>query len=239
MNNFEGFPDGKVHLTPVPAPFFSELLPKIDDFFELKLSIYVFWKLEQMEGAFRYVRRDELSTDEHFMAGMGEDPPSAQAHLEAALDRAVERGTLLKASLSTSQGSDTLYFLNSPKGRAALRAIQAGEWRPQEETRAVTDTSPGPTNIFQLYEENIGPLTPLLAESLGEAEDTYPSQWIEDAMRIAVEKNKRNWRYISAILERWQREGRHGQKEKPQDRRDPSKDYRRYVEGEYSDFIEH
>ena len=28
--------------------------------------------------------------------------------------------------------------------------------------------------IFRLYEENIGPLTPLIAETLGEAEDTYP-----------------------------------------------------------------
>ena len=65
-------------------------------------------------------------------------------------------------------------------------------------------------NIFVLYEQNIGPLTPLLAEELMEAEDTYPAAWIEDAFREAVELNKRSWRYIQRILERWAAEGKDG-----------------------------
>ena len=59
-----------------------------------------------------------------------------------------------------------------------------------------------------------------MAETLGEAEDTYPAEWIEDALRIAVQRNKRTWRYVAAILERWQREGRHDKKETPKDRPD-------------------
>ncbi len=51
----------------------------------------------------------------------------------------------------------------------------------------------------------------------------------EDAFRIAVENNKRNWRYIKAILRRWQEKGRH---ERQQDRRDTEKDRRRYAEWE-------
>jgi DnaD/phage-associated family protein len=47
----------------------------------------------------------------------------------------------------------------------------------------------------------------MLAESLKDAEDEYPSEWIEEAIRIAVEKNVRNWRYIEAILRRWQERG--------------------------------
>ena len=94
-------------------------------------------------------------------------------------------------------------------------------------------------NIYKLYEENIGPLTPLMADALKEAEDTYPADWIVDAMRIAVEKNKRVWRYVTAILERWNREGRDAQKTKPQDRCDSAEARQRYVEGEFSDFIEH
>ena len=58
---------------------------------------------------------------------------------------------------------------------------------------------------------------------------------LEDAMRIAVERNKRNWRYTAAILKRWQEEGRDERK----NRQDTEKDRRRYIEGEYSDFIEH
>jgi DnaD/phage-associated family protein len=63
-------------------------------------------------------------------------------------------------------------------------------------------------NIFQLYEDNIGLLSPILADELRDAEESYPASWIEDAFRIAVTKNARNWRYIRAILERWATEGK-------------------------------
>ncbi len=57
MQAFKGFPEGKAHLIPLPGQFFRELLPRIDSLAELKLLLYVFWRLEQMEGAFRFVRR--------------------------------------------------------------------------------------------------------------------------------------------------------------------------------------
>ena len=65
-----------------------------------------------------------------------------------------------------------------------------------------------PSNIFSLYEDNIGMLSPMIGEELKEAERRYPSSWIEDAIREAVSNNKRNWRYIMAILNRWEQEGR-------------------------------
>jgi DNA replication protein DnaD len=70
--------------------------------------------------------------------------------------------------------------------------------------------------------------------SAADAEETYPAQWIEDAFRLAVENNVRRWNYVQAIC-RWQEGGRDDRK----DRRDTEKDRRRYVEGEFSDFIEH
>ena len=109
----------------------------------------------------------------------------------------------------------------------------------QDERAACRPARTSQRNIFRLYEENIGPLTPLIAETLGEAEDTYPAEWIEDAIRIAVQSNKRTWRYVAAILERWQREGRHDKKEPSKDRSDTEEPHRKYVEGQFSDFIEH
>jgi len=85
-------------------------------------------------------------------------------------------------------------------------------------------------NIYHLYEENVGPLTPLIADSLREAEAEFPDDWVEDAFRIAVENNKRSWRYIQAILHRWHEKGRNERKQ--QDRRDTEKDRRRYAEWE-------
>ena len=63
-------------------------------------------------------------------------------------------------------------------------------------------------NAYALYEQNIGMLTPVVAEQIREAEETYPSEWIEEAIREAVTANVRTWRYISRILERWEIQGK-------------------------------
>ena len=63
-------------------------------------------------------------------------------------------------------------------------------------------------NIFILYEQNIGLLSPLIADELRDAADSYPAEWIETAFREAVLHNKRKWSYIRAILRRWETEGR-------------------------------
>ena len=63
-------------------------------------------------------------------------------------------------------------------------------------------------NIFSLYENNIGTISPMLAEQLRDAENIYSSQWLKEAFDIAVKHNVRNWAYISAILKRWSNEGR-------------------------------
>jgi len=239
MPQFKGFPEGKVHLTPVPSPFFTELLPQMSQLGELKLLLYIFWRLDRMEGAFRYLRLSDLLGDAKFVEGMGATGEAAQAAIQTALDQALKRGTLLQASLDFEDGAQSIYFLNSPKGRAALRAIHNGSWRLVEQTNDLTPALMEPPNIFRLYEQNIGPLTPMIAEGLTEAEQNYQKPWIEEAIRIAVQKDKRNLNYIIAILERWRREGKHGQKEKPEDRPDSPEAGRKYIEGKYSEFVEH
>jgi len=234
--SFKGYPASKVHLTPLPEPFFSDLLPQIDHLGELKLTLYVFWRLDRMTGEIRYLRLRDFVQDDLFMRGLSADPQQAAELLADALQRATARGSLLMVDLAQPNDKQTLYFLNSAKGRQAVEAIRSGKWLPKENEAAPSVLHPTPPNIFRLYEENIGPLTPIIAEALGEAEDTYPASWIEEAFRIAIERNVRNWRYIDAILKRWQREGRHATKE---DGRDAEKTGRDYIEGELSDYIKH
>ena len=90
---------------------------------------------------------------------------------------------------------------------------------------------PESANIYRLYEENIGPLTPLIADTLRDAEENYSAEWIEEAIRLAVENNARSWRYVEAILRRWQDEG----KDERKDRRDTEKVRRKYAEWEDSE----
>jgi DnaD/phage-associated family protein len=146
----------------------------------------------------------------------------------------VARRTLLRVSAGAGPARRDWYFANSARGRQAVDDLLAGKWTPAEADEPLLLQSERP-NIFVLYEQNIGPLAPLLAEELMEAEDQYPASWIEDAFQEAVELNVRNWRYIQRILERWSKEG----KEDEAARRGDRGDRRRFIEGEYADYIEH
>ena len=112
------------------------------------------------------------------MAAMGEEI------LRQALNSAVEHGTLLHSTLNINEVLEDVYSLTA-------------------------DSRQPPTvNIFALYEQNIGMITPMIAEELKEAEKLYPPQWIEEAFKEAVTLNKRSWKYIARILERWASEGK-------------------------------
>jgi DNA replication protein len=226
---FTGFPEEITAQIRIPDQFFRHVLLKIDKLDELKLTMYIFWRLERVEGSFQYICFTDLLKDSQLIQSMAKDPDKAHSALSLALRRAVKRGTLLQADLEEEQ--DKIICLNSPKGRAMIQAVQRGDWRPSVGTNRSVEIFPEHPNIFQLYEANIGPLTPLIADALRDAEKTYQANWIEDAFRIAVERNRRNWHYIEAILHRWQEGGRDDRKDQ-QDRRDTEEARRRYGEWE-------
>lgn len=233
---FGGFPPGKSNWTNVPSSLFSELLPLVDDLAELKVLLFFFWALPQLEGDFRYLRKRNFRNDEALMEGLATADPAAdpKATLDAALARAVQRKALLRADVSLPRGTDTLYFLNTERGRTAIEQIKAGEWKPGDSDNPV-EILPERPNIYKLYEDNLGALTPMVADELKDMESEFPVVWIEDAMRIAVENEARNLRYVRAVLERWRKEGRSDAATRRQDEEDPE----RYIKGEYADFIDH
>jgi len=234
MKGFSGFPAGKQPYTPVPNLFFSDLLPAIDHLAELKVTLHVFWLLTQKTGPRRYVSGLELAADRYLLRGLDTPAMSPEEALQDALERAVVRRSLLRVTTGEGETLRDWYFVNSAKGRQAMDDLLAGKWSPVDADQPVRLEGQRP-NIFVLYEQNIGMLTPLLGEELMEAEDTYPASWIEDAFRESVELNKRSWRYIQRILERWAAEG----KEDETSRRGDERDRRRYIEGEYADYVEH
>ena len=62
------------------------------------------------------------------------------------------------------------------------------------------------------------------SEIVGEWIDTYPSEWIEDAIKEAVLNNARKPNYISAILMNWKNEGRHSKNNRKRGTIDPIKE---------------
>jgi len=119
-------------------------------------------------------------------------------------------GPHLKSKIQNLKSKiDDWYFINTVKGRQTLALIRQGELKElqaaiPEEARLRVQRP----NIFVLYEQNVGLMTPLIADQLRDLEKSYPPAWIQEAFEIAVSRNKRHLRYIHNILKRWETEGK-------------------------------
>jgi hypothetical protein len=227
MKTFAGFSSGPSKSVALPEAFFTELLPLMDDVHELQVTLTCFRIVTHKSGSPRAIRWADLMADEGLRAMMDEDG------LRSGMERAVTRGTLLHIWADVGDGPEELYFINTERGREAVRTLQRGE-RPEGLAPAEPPASEAERpNIFRLYEQHIGLLTPMLADELRDAEMTYPTAWIEDAFRQAVRQNARSWAYVRKILERRERSEKRGA------RGQTAQDRRKYIEGEYADHIEY
>jgi len=214
MKVFSGFPAGKVRSVSLPEPFFDDLLPLIDDLVELKVTLGCLKTLATKDGPVRWVTHSELAADRHLLSGL----EAGESSLAQGLERAIVRGTLLKAQ--DRKTGETLYFANSERERAAVAALERGAT-----TTTVEGIADRP-NIFQLYEQTIGMLTPLVADELREAEQEYPAAWIEDAFREAARQNARSWAYVKKVLESRARRGKRDEAHK----RDVGREWQEYLD---------
>lgn len=282
MKPFIGFSSDRLKTVRVPEGFFEEVLPAITSMLEMKVTLYLFWRLARKgapdgyaPGVPRMVSLDEMEGDTGLRQALApiKGPRPWLEALREGLELAVARGTLLQMWVreepnDISDGrADAWFMLNSRDNRTWLEALGKGQidvattplvsrihngnghsngngnghsngngngksdsaFRlPPSDFKVVVERP----NIFALYEQNIGLLTPLLAEKLQDAEGRYPLDWIEAAFEEAVTNNKRNWRYIERILERWAVEGMNSGKDRgPAERAlDPDK----YTKGKYA-----
>ena len=238
MKNFAGF-SSRTGFTPIPNDFLSQLLPQIDDLAELKVTLHLFWALYRRRGYPRYISYSELTGDRGLMALVG----GREEALYRSLEQALGRGTILRLAVEREGRREPVYFLNTEVDRRALARIESGELPlpgavPLRERPSAEGPAEQP-NIFTLYEENIGLLNPMIADQLKEAEGLYPASWIEEAFREAVSLNKRSWRYISRILERWASEGKEQGKEHGKAGRYPEAGSEKYFKGKYGHLVQH
>lgn len=226
---FTGFPAGVTFIS-LPDLFFTQVMPQIQDMAELKVTIYIFYLLHRKREYPCFVTYRELLSDSALMAGVGEGA------LRLALSSAVNRGTILHLKLNIDGNWEDVYFANMESDRKAIDNIKRGElsideMKPGEERIRRAVQLP---NIFALYEQNIGIITPMIAEELKEAGRLYPSQWIDGAFKEAVLMNKRSWKYIARILERWASEGKDsGKYRQGIKKNDPDK----YIRGKYGHLV--
>ena len=235
MKQFTGFPI-RMQFTPLPNLFFSRLLPQINDMAELKTTLHILETLYRKRGYPRFVTYKELLANRSLMSSLSQITKPADEVLRNALEMATKRGTILHVMLDKDGKGEDIYFLNTESDKQVIAKIQSGELQLpglKAERQAYIETEELP-DIYTLYEQNIGMLTPMIAEELREAESLYPEIWIRDAIKEAVNQNKRKWRYIAAILERWATEG----KGDGTYRRDFKKaDADKYIKGKYGHMV--
>ncbi len=216
-DTFMGFPSGRLRTLPAPHFFFTDLMPLIDDIAELKLTLYCLYLLDTNPPGQTWIWTDELRRDPQLLAMMDAISALYEASevLEEALQRAVQRHALLRFTLQDPQIAQAreALALNTVSGRQLRDAGTA----PVQEIDEATPTPVEVSRPFQLYQQNIGLLTPLVADRIRDLEAEYPVPWICEAMAIAVHNNRKSLAYVEAILERWDAEGhRHPDDKKEQ-----------------------
>ena len=155
---------GKVEFISLPEVFFTHIMPKIQDIAELKVTLYVFYLLNHKRRYSRFATRGELLSFSASME-MGEEA------LHHGLSLAMEHGTILQGTLTIEGKSEEAYFINAELDKEAI-------------AESSQPSAIGYQNIFVRYEQNIGIITPMIAEELKEAEKLYSPQWIDEAFRV-------------------------------------------------------
>lgn len=213
----DGFPRG-VQFTPVPNPLLASLLEEIDSLDELKVVLRVIHGLHRQRKVPASITRDELYSDRTVAAMLNASGNELEDAVDAALEAACERGVLLIPSVVPDGQSNRLIYLNTePVRRALMRqgidptAKPPGQQDPagkQRETWPDTEAARPKLNAITFYEQNIAPVTPVVAENIHAALEEHPEDEVLLAIRTAAEANVRSWNYIAAILRRWATEGR-------------------------------
>ncbi len=100
--------------------FIQTALAQIDDLTELKVSLVALRLLEARLSETASITRDELAAHPALRTGLGFAPDIA---LDAALKRAVARGTLLATAAISAQ--QARYFANTEAGRRAVEVVES------------------------------------------------------------------------------------------------------------------
>ncbi len=222
---FTGFSTDK--LVGLPPELFSEVLPAITLPSELKVTLHTFYRLSKQRGTPRRLSWDDLANDRVLRRSLRAisklRPP--EELLDEGLEAAVRRTTLLHLPLPADGRMINWYLVNTPANRAWAEEVNLAR-TALEPNYQLPEQRP---SLLDLYEQNIGLITPMLVDELREAAERYPADWIEAAMREAVRSNARSWRYVRKVLERW---ATYGRQDAP-DRNERPIDVEKYTNGQF------
>jgi DnaD/phage-associated family protein len=127
-------------------------------------------------------------------------------------NQTVDNQSIKKPQYEKPNGGEIIPEVNpslkvNPSKRSSSKATR-GE--PEQPPTPVEEPLPPRPDIYTLYEQELGALTPMLAQMLDLIERDYPQGWFKDAVKEAKLSSSRgvSLKYVDAILKRWKSEGR-------------------------------
>ena len=203
--SFDGFHSG-APITPLPQALLRDVAPLMTDPAELIVTLYTVEMISRLRRFPRRILCRDLRESRPLNEALANlcAPRDADEAFVDGVNAAVERGTLLQAR-SVDDGVWAEWIaLNNADGQ---RALDSASMPPA--SLAVHGREPVYSSAPEIWQSAFGtPIPPILAEEVKAAESRYGLDWLHDAFAESAANGVRSWRYVQAILERWEQEGR-------------------------------
>jgi DnaD/phage-associated family protein len=200
--------------TQTPNDLFDELLPDMG-LAELKVMLCIVrhtfgYHRDEVKLSIRAIARFTGLTVRSVLEG------AKQAEDHGLVERYADGGktTMWRAMVTVLPSSTPR---NTRYNRRVLPATtQLGDKERKKESKENEDEGRSPQSLFIIYQNEIGLITPFIADAIeGWLKDGLPEKWIADGIHEAAAQNKRSWKYVEAILKRWDAQGNQNPVEKP------------------------
>ena len=199
-------------MIPVPAQLFTEILPRLHNESQLRATLYTWYAIASKGSGQRYVYLSQLLTDPVLLSWFTH--LGGKNGIQRGLDQSCREGIFLQLQIGED---DKMLAPNDESGARLITDMKSESVAHHNQSR---DSSPETnyertvvSNVVEKYENEIGMLTPVIADMIAIAEQTYPTTWILEALDIAAQSNARSWKYVTAILARWKNEGKNNDNE--------------------------
>jgi len=209
----------------IPAQILARLIRDVWNPLDVKIVLGV----ATLGGTREPVAEEHLLADatlNHGARADGSDRPVGE-RLNEALERVVARGMVLRL---VDEANVHWLLLGTDENQHLARVPE--RVHPEQSTPWKGTLVLERPTIFGIYEQNVGLVTPIIADRLVDALERYPEEWVESAIAEAVSYNRRNWRYIERILENWATEGRNDEADRGSAQRDLNRE--KHLRGKYS-----
>ena len=200
-------------MIPFPVQLFTEILPRLHNESQLRATLYTWYAIMSKGSGQRYVYLSQLLTDPVLLSWFTH--LGGKNGIQRGLDQSCREGIFLQLQIGED---DKILAPNDESGARLITDMKSESVAHHNQSR---DSSPETnyertvvSNVVEKYENEIGMLTPVIADMIAIAEQMYPTTWILEALDIAAQSNARSWKYVAAILARWKNEGKNNDNEK-------------------------